>query len=171
MATVAAACLNSARAIHVYHFCCCLVVKSRLTLCDPTDCSSPGSSIHGISQARILQWVAISSSRGSRPSDRTRVSSVSSIGRKILYLWDTSEALCIAYQTPNHLQTCILTFSTRYILSPQLKKIQAGPGFLLHGNRATICTAFCTFSQFTKLNTQLWIQRLIPSKCKKPSLF
>ena len=134
MATVAAACLNPARTTHVYHFCCCLVVKSPLTLCDP-----------------------ISSSRGSRPRDRAPVSSVSSIGGKILDLWDISEALCIAYQTPNHLQTCILTFSTSYILSPQLKKIQAGPGFLLLGNRATICTAFCTFSQFTKLNTQLWI--------------
>ena len=35
------------------------------TLCDPMDCCLPGSSIHGISQARILEWVAISSSRGS----------------------------------------------------------------------------------------------------------
>ena len=34
------------------------------TLCDPTDCSLPGSSVHGISQARMLEWVAISSSRG-----------------------------------------------------------------------------------------------------------
>ena len=36
-----------------------------LTLCDPTDCSPPGSSVHGIFQARILEWVAISYSRGS----------------------------------------------------------------------------------------------------------
>ena len=43
----------------------CLVTQSYLTLCDPMDCSLPGSSIHGISQARILEWVAISSSRGS----------------------------------------------------------------------------------------------------------
>ena len=40
-----------------------LVTKSCLTLCDPMDCSSPGSSVHGISQARIVEWVAISSSR------------------------------------------------------------------------------------------------------------
>ena len=41
-----------------------------LTLCDPMDCSSPGSSVHGISQARILEWVAISFSRGpSQPKD------------------------------------------------------------------------------------------------------
>ena len=41
------------------------IAQSCLALCDPMDCSLPGSSIHGISQARILEWVAISSSRGS----------------------------------------------------------------------------------------------------------
>ena len=47
------------------------------------NCSPPGSSVHGISQARILEWVAISSSRGSsRPRDRTLVSC---IGRQVLY--------------------------------------------------------------------------------------
>ena len=40
------------------------VVQSCPTLCDPMDCSPPGSSVHGISQARILEWVAISFSRG-----------------------------------------------------------------------------------------------------------
>ena len=48
-----------------------------LTFCDPKDCSLPGSSVHGISQARILEWVAISFSRGSfRPRDRTQVSCI-----------------------------------------------------------------------------------------------
>ena len=51
---------------------CCLVVKSCLTLCDPMDCSPPGSSVHGILQARILGWVATPPSRGSsRPRDQT----------------------------------------------------------------------------------------------------
>ena len=45
--------------------CCCLVAKSCLTLCDPVDWSLSGSSVHGISQARILEGVTISSSRGS----------------------------------------------------------------------------------------------------------
>ena len=45
--------------------CCCLVAKSYLTLCDPVHGSPPGSSIHGILQARTLEWVAISFSRGS----------------------------------------------------------------------------------------------------------
>ena len=59
--------------------CCSLVTKPCPTLCDPMDWSPPGSSVHGISQARILKWVAISSSRGSsRPRDRTCVSCTSS---------------------------------------------------------------------------------------------
>ena len=45
--------------------CPVLATKSYLTLFDPMDCSLPGSSVHGISQARILEWVAISFSRGS----------------------------------------------------------------------------------------------------------
>ena len=46
-------------------------------LCDPMDCSPPGSSVHGISQARILEWVAISFSRGSSPPrDQTQVSCI-----------------------------------------------------------------------------------------------
>ena len=47
--------------------CVCVysVIQSCPILCDPMDCSPPGSSIHGISQARILEWVAISFSRGS----------------------------------------------------------------------------------------------------------
>ena len=45
------------------------------TLCDSTDCSSPGSSVHGILQATILEWVVISFSRGySPPKDLTCVS-------------------------------------------------------------------------------------------------
>ena len=45
------------------------------TLCDPMDCGPPGSSVHGVLQARILEWVAISLFRGSsQPRDRTRVS-------------------------------------------------------------------------------------------------
>ena len=55
--------------------CCCLVAKLCPTLCDPMDYSPPGSSIHGISQGRMLEWVAISFSRGSsQPRDRTHVS-------------------------------------------------------------------------------------------------
>ena len=53
----------------------CLVAQSCLTLCDPMDCSQPGSSLHGILQAGILKWVAMPFSRGSsQPRDQTQVS-------------------------------------------------------------------------------------------------
>ena len=55
----------------------CIVIQSCLTLCDPMDCSPPGSSVHGILQVRILEWVAMPFSRGpSRPRDRTQVSCI-----------------------------------------------------------------------------------------------
>ena len=61
---------------------------SRVQLCDPMGCSPPGPSVHGIFQARILEWVAISSSRGSsRPRDQTHISCVSWTGRWVLYHW------------------------------------------------------------------------------------
>ena len=52
-----------------------LVAKLCPTLCGPTDCSPPGSSVHGIPQARILEWVAMPfSSESSQPKDGTQVS-------------------------------------------------------------------------------------------------
>ena len=61
-------------------------LQSCPALCDPMDCSPPGSSIHGILQSRILEWVAMPSSRGSsQPRDRTHISYVSCTDRRILY--------------------------------------------------------------------------------------
>ena len=54
-----------------------LVAQSCPTLCGPMDCNPPGSSVHGILQSRILEWVAIPFSRGSsQPRDQTRVSCI-----------------------------------------------------------------------------------------------
>ena len=70
------------------------VAQSCLTLLGPTDCSLPGSSAHGIFQARILEGVAISYSRGSsQPSNRTQVFRVFCTGRWILHHWATWEPL------------------------------------------------------------------------------
>ena len=75
----------------------CVCARARVCVCaracsvmpnslQPQDYSLPGSSLHGIFQARILEQVAISFSRGSsRPRDRTHVSCISCIGRQILY--------------------------------------------------------------------------------------
>ena len=61
------------------------------TLCNPMDCSPPSSSVHGIFQAILLEWIAISFSRGSsRPRDQTQVSCIVD-GR--FTVWDTREVL------------------------------------------------------------------------------
>ena len=66
------------------------VTQSCPTLCDPMNCSLPGSSVHGIFQARVLEWVAIAFSRGSSgPRDRTRVSCIAG-GR--FTVWASREA-------------------------------------------------------------------------------
>ena len=82
------------------------VAQSCPTLCDPMDYSLLGSSIHEIFQARVLEWVAISFSRGSsRPGDRTQVS------HRCLIVWATREA-------PFRKETI---FSSMIILDPLVK--------------------------------------------------
>ena len=61
------------------------------TLCEPLDCSPPGSSVHGIFQARVLEWVAISFSRGSSwPRDRTWVSGITG---RLFTIWATRDKM------------------------------------------------------------------------------
>ena len=85
----------------VCELCVCVWAEflSCVPLCHPVDCSPPGSSVHGLSQAKILKWVAISFSRGSsRPRDQTHISCISFIGRWIFfYPWTTREALDVLF--------------------------------------------------------------------------
>ena len=75
-------------------FQCSSAVLSSVWLCNPIDCSLPGSSVHGIFQARVLEWVAISYARWSSwPNDQTWVSGLSWIGRHICYQWANWKAL------------------------------------------------------------------------------
>ena len=80
------------------------VAQSCLTLCNPVDCRPPGSCVHGISQARILEWVAISFSRwSSQPRDRNWVSlyivsisnSDSGIANRVSTTWNVSYCFII----------------------------------------------------------------------------
>ena len=81
------------------------VAQSCLTLCDPMDCSLPGLSVHGIFQARVLEWVAISFSMGSsQPKDRTWVSCTAGWHFTI---WATREVLRNSQFSTN-------SFLTRY---------------------------------------------------------
>ena len=76
--------------------------QSCLTLCDPTDYSPPGSPVHGIFQAKILEWFVMANARGSSgPRDWTRVSST---GRWIVPCWTTREAPFCLHCLPNNTQ-------------------------------------------------------------------
>ena len=69
---------------------CVLSCSIRSDFCDPMNCSPPGSSVHGILQARLLQWVAIPFSRGSsQPRDWNQVSLIAG---GLLTIWATKEA-------------------------------------------------------------------------------
>ena len=89
------------------------VTQSCPTLCDPVDCSSPGSSIHGILQVRILEWVAISFSRGSsQPRDWTWVPRIA--GRHF-NLWATREAKGSTWMQSQKWQNDLCTFPRKTI--------------------------------------------------------
>ena len=79
--------------INVVCVCLCVCVCAQLlqlclTLCDSTDCSPPGPSVHGILQARILEWVAMFSSRGScQPRDQTHILCISCSASRFFTHW------------------------------------------------------------------------------------
>ena len=82
--------VSKCKLLYVYM---CSVDQSCLILCDPIDCSPPDSSVHGIFQARILDWVAMPFSRGSSQlRGQTHISCISRIDRQFLYHCATWEA-------------------------------------------------------------------------------
>ena len=82
--------------------CCVLSHFSCVWLCNPMDCSLPGLSVHEILQAKILEWVAISSSRGIFPSQGLNLSYVSCIGRQVFFT--TSTTWNSKFYSPSFLQ-------------------------------------------------------------------
>ena len=96
-------CQVSYSAFHLYCVTCC--VSSHVQLfCDPMGYSPPGSSVHGISQARILEWVAIFFSRG---SSQPRNCQAYCIGRRILHHCATREAPLCHVGTMINIQLCL----------------------------------------------------------------
>ena len=89
------------------------LLQSCPTLSDPMYCSPPGSSVHGVLQARMLEWGAVPSSRGSsRPRDRARVSHIVCTGRQALS--------CISFQKldPDRKDNKQFEQSTQHLLKP-----------------------------------------------------
>ena len=73
--------------------------QSRSTLCDPMDCSLPDTSVYGISQARILEWVSMPSSReSSRPRDQTHISMSPALAGRFF----TTSATRVPHPIPRH---------------------------------------------------------------------
>ena len=80
-----------------YFFIYVLVILSCPTLCDPMDCSWPGSSIHGIFQARVMEQVATSWAC-TGPMDRTHVSSSPTLAGRFFTFWTSKEVLFVIYR-------------------------------------------------------------------------
>ena len=98
---------------------CVLSTQLCLILCGRKDCSPPGSPVHGIIQARILERAAISSSRGSSWLRDGTCTCVTCIGRRILYHCTAWEAMFVCHLVKNKLNTpgkmplCLLSVSRR----------------------------------------------------------
>ena len=89
------------------------------------DCSPPGSSVHGVSQSKILEWVAISfSMESSQPRDQT---SISCIGRQVLYHWATWEVPNLQYM---YLNKCGLNSKWASLVAQQVKNLPTNAGDL-----------------------------------------
>ena len=142
---------------------CCSVTRSCPTCCNLMDCSLSASSVRGILQRRILEWVAIPYSRGSsRPRDQTSVSCVSRIGRPILYHWCHWEPsvslsllrfLCIQLvMPPNHLILCC-----HLLLFPSIF-----PSIRVFSSESVLCIRYCqsigasASASILPKNTQSW---------------
>ena len=86
--------------------------------------TQPGSSVHRISQARTLEWVAISLSKASfQPRNWNRISYM---GRWILYYWATREALLPSYMPPKGMQKNEITTKKKKIRNPDLHSEKRG---------------------------------------------
>ena len=102
--------------------CVCVCVQPRLILCNAINCSLPDSSVCGISQTRIQEWVAISFSKGSfQPRNRTWVSCVCCIVRQILYhctIWEIQNMKSVQFSSFQSLSRVQL-FATPWISACQ----------------------------------------------------
>ena len=164
--------------IHWVHFFCCLVTQSCLTLRDPMTCSLPCPSVHGISQARILNWVAISSSRGSSwPRDQT---CITCIDRWILYHWATRETPTGAKYI---LLFCVLQFVSHFHedlnihLFYSTSELARGARFAQKGGWTSLRSRQSTTQWEAEIQTRskaikiLYTSQTLPSACNpgKPS--
>ena len=125
-----------------------IVIQLCLTLCNSVDCSPLGSSVHGILQARIVEWVAIPFSRGSSwLRDWTQVSCT---GRQILYKWATREALSTVQAIHKYLLT-INEWKARHSVCVFFLECFSGIYYSLTGYNSVVGTIIIPILQKEKL--------------------
>ena len=125
-----------------------IVIQLCLTLCNSVDCSPLGSSVHGILQARIVEWVAIPFSRGSSwLRDWTQVSCT---GRQILYEWATREALSTVQAIHKYLLT-INEWKARHSVCVFFLECFSGIYYSLTGYNSVVGTIIIPILQKEKL--------------------
>ena len=147
------------------HCVCVLVAQSCPTLCDPVDCNPPGSSVHEIFQARILEWVAISFSRGSsQPRDWTWVSCTA--GR---FFANGATRDKLDNVIPKKSQILSGTTQQRFILIHEISTVDSGdfPGTLIsmqwlsHPVSWMIHVIIATLSEAIACLLPQWVKRAI----------
>ena len=127
------------------------VAQSCPTLCDPMDCSPPGSSVHGIHQARILEWIAISFSRGSsQPRDRTQVSHI--VGR-CFNLWASRKTLRPPELTPKKDVLFIIGDCNAKVGSQEIPGVTGKFGLGLPNEAEQRLTEYCQENTLVIANT------------------
>ena len=139
MCLVASCSLISISPLEIH--CCCLVPKSSVQLfCGPMGFSPPGSSVHGISQARILEWIAISFPRGSsQPGDGTRISSSPTLAGGFFTTEPPAKPLEIHTHTHTHTHVCFGRRASNF-LSQRVSSQIIHPDFIIveQFNRSTL---------------------------------
>ena len=128
--------------------CVCVLNRfSRVWLCDPMNCSPIGTSVHGIFPSRILEWVAISSSRGSsRSRDQTLISCISCIAGRLFTCWAIGKPPVLSLK-------CLISSQYHFIIRGEESKFPMNSG------------SFCVVSGkdrvhlLRKMTLEKWIQK------------
>ena len=134
------------------------ITQSCLTLCDPLDCSLPGSFVHGILQARILEWIALPFSRwSSQPRDQTQLSCIAG---RLFTIWATKEALSNIYIKDLYIYIYIYEVKWSESCSFVSDSLQ------LHG----LYSPWNSLGKNTGVGCHFLLQRIFPTQGSNPAL-
>ena len=129
-------------------FVCVLVTQSCPALPDPTDCSLPGSSVHGILQARILEWVAIPFSRGSsQPRNPAQVSCIAGDSLLSEPPWKKYPMWSISFHREMHHLDESVKNNLNYLLGLKFWSLLPSPLYFNVEESSPFTKVFCAYSE------------------------